>query len=383
MAEQRTPGWVHVGRFDVFVDESGRLATKPAPTEETVRAEDLATVLRDLRREPQKAVAALDQSVKRVKAATGLVEKLVELARDLANLTDPAIAAKRAEELVARILDDYREGRFRDVVLLVGAVLNIYLLAERWRALVALLQLDRLSAEELGDSAEALAARHDLDVLAEACGLSPPAGESPDEAHDAAEPAGDQAAESTRQAVSATTQPAAKTGVALGVKVAAAVVGTVVLAGAATGFAVGDGVWFNLDGDDAEEVRAGGDAEILRFAAGDSGEVPGSFSQQTGDTPPAGSVGPGESLGACEPLYIYDYTRFENMRAGTPFRTTLTRQTEFSESEAETWEWPSEFTRGFVTYNGGEPFSYGEWFLVVEIGGVEVARESFTLVEAC
>jgi hypothetical protein len=190
VAEQRTPGWVHVGRFDVFVDESGRLATKPAPTEETVQAEGLATVIRDLRREPQKAVAALDQSVKSVKAATGMVEKLVELARDLANLSDPAIAAKRAEKFVARILDDYREGRFRDVVLLVGALLNIYLLAERWRALVALLQLDRLSAEELGDSAEALAAQHDLDVLAEACGLSPPAGESPDEAHDVAEPAG-------------------------------------------------------------------------------------------------------------------------------------------------------------------------------------------------
>jgi hypothetical protein len=383
VAEQRTPGWVHVGRFDVFVDESGRLATKPAPTEETVQAEGLATVIRDLRREPQKAVAALDQSVKSVKAATGMVERLVELARDLANLSDPAIAAKRAEKFVARILDDYREGRFRDVVLLVGALLNIYLLAERWRALVALLQLDRLSAEELGDSAEALAAQHDLDVLAEACGLSPPAGESPDEAHDVAEPAGDLSADATGQAASATVQPAVQTGVALGVKVAAAVVGTVVLAAAATGFAVGDGVWFDLGREDAEGLRAGGDAEILAFAAGDSTDVPGFQSEQAGFEPPEGRIEPGETLAVCEPPYVYDYTRFQNMVDGADYSSTMTPSSAPGVTRTGTWSGPAEYTEGVWTRPASPPFPYGEWVLVVEIGGVEVDRAEFTVEENC
>jgi hypothetical protein len=357
--------------LDVFVDELGRLAARPAPTQETARAKELGSVLRDLRPNPQKAVAAVEESVKGVEAATGFVEKLVELARDLANLTDPAIAAKRAEELVARILEDHREGRFRDVVVLVGAVLNIYLLAERWRTLVGLLQLDLLSAEELGDSAEALAAQHDLDVIAEACGLTPTSGESPDEAHEPAEPAAE-------HVTGAATGQAG--GVALGVKVAGAVAGAVLVAGAVVGVTVAV-----RDEPDSVPDPGTGRAEIIAFAARHDHAAPASDQDPSAEVP-GGAVDPGDTLEACRPLYLDTYVVVGGVEQETTLALTSTIDGEAFAPYSAPWARSEPLTTAVWWFVGlgeraSEPLPYGRWEVVVQVGDREVDRGEVVLEE--
>jgi hypothetical protein len=362
---------VHVGETFLEVDESRRPTTEPAPTRETVNAQELAAALRELQRDPGKAIAMLERLVADAKVATESVEKLVALAEDLANLADPAIAAKRAEPILARIAHDYRGGRFRDVVRLVWAVLAIYLVYEKWRALVALLHLDRLAADALGDSAEAARALSDLDVLADAAGVTPLA----------AGQAVEQAAEHAVADVSGqATQVAAHAGIGVGVKVAAAVVGAVVLAGAAIGITVA--MRQATGGDDVEEVRPGGDAEIVAFAAGDDTDLLGSPS--AGEiVVPEGAVRPEETLGACEPTYVYHYVQFENVADGTTYSGVITPGSGAAETVTKTWRGPADFVEGFRMRRGTEPLPYGEWVLAVEIEGDEVDRESFTLEEDC
>jgi hypothetical protein len=48
-----------------------------------------------------------------------------------------------------------------------------------------------------------------------------------------------------------------------------------------------------------------------------------------------------------------------------------------------TWSGPAEYTEGVWTRPASPPFPYGEWVLVVEIGGVEVDRAEFTVEENC
>jgi hypothetical protein len=387
VADRREDRWVHVGEAYVYVDEPERLASRPAPTRETVRAGELAAELREFQRDPASAITALEELVRGAEAATEPVEKVIKLAEDLTRVPDPAIAAAYAERVAVRIVRDYRESRFRDVVRLVGALASLYLLYEKWRGLVAVLQLDRLAAEQLGDAAEAARAVNDLGVLADAAGVAPLAGELFEQARELFEQTGEHAAETAGQAAGLAPQAAAHAGVALGVKVAAVAAGALVVAGGAAGFAVGDGAWYGVGGN--EEAREGGDAEILWFSAGDDSVIPGSFSEQAGFTRPEGAVGPGDTLGACEPLYVYDYTRFENMVSGTPYVTRMTRGEELDASSPGTWEGSAEFTEGNQTHRGsgstsnGEAVPYGEWELVVEIDGVEVDRESFTLEEDC
>lgn len=380
------PRWVHIGRGYVYVDGSGRLAEEPAPNTETTRAEAVAAALLGRsERDPVDALESLEGTVERGETATKSVEALVTLAQDLARGPDPETLAKYAEPLAGRVARDFRKGRFRDVVRLVRATLAIYLLTERWRELVALLELDHLSAEELGDATEAASALRDLGVLAEAAGALPLAGELLDQARDLFEQVGDHAAaESTRQMAAQATQVATHAGIAVVVKVGAVAAAGLVLAGAATGFVVGDGVWFGL-GD--EKAREGGDAEILAFAAGDSDDIPGAYSPQSGFTPPEAAVEPGETLGACEPVYVYDYITFKNLATETPFVTRMSRGDEFSASNSGIWAGPADYVEGQQAYRSGaasgQPVPYGEWELVVEVGGVEVDRASVTLEESC
>jgi hypothetical protein len=358
---------VHVGETFLQVDESRRLTTEPAPTRETVNAEQLAAVLQ---RDPEEVIAAFERWVQSAEAATEPVENLVEVLRDLAGGPDAETIAKYLERVGERVVRDYRESRFRDVVRLVRAALALYLLTEKWRELAAVLHLDRLSAEQLGDLAESAAALSDLDVLADAAGLTPlAAGEVVEQVaeHGASEAAGQVA------------QAAAHAGVGMGAKVAAAVVAAVVLAGAATGITVA--VRQSTGGEDGEEVRPGGDGEIVAFAAGDDPEVLGEEAESIAI--PEGTVEPGEALGACNPTYVYHYVRFAGMTAGTTYTGTMTPSSGESRTATNTSGGLAEFTEAFSLRRGSEPHPYGEWTLVVEIEGDEVDRASFTLEEDC
>ena len=61
------------------------------------------------------------------------------------------------------------------------------------------------------------------------------------------------------------------------------------------------------------------------------------------------------------PTYLYDCIH-QNMATGTSFSSTM---------------------RPRSGSGGTKPFLYGEWELTVEIGGVEVDSEAFTLEEDC
>jgi hypothetical protein len=371
------------------VNQANRLAEEPAPTPERERAEKLAKAVADAG-DPV-ALAALEQAVSDLEGATGSVERLVTLVEDLTRGADPETLAKYADPLLERVTRDYRQGRFRDAARLARASLALYLLVERWRDLVYLLHLARQAAEQVGDVAEAARAVDDLGVLAHAAGSAPLAAELFEQARDLFEQVGDQAtAEAVGQGAGLTAPAAAHTGVAVGVKVAAAVAGVLVAGAAATGFVVGDGVWFGVGGDESPEAAVVAedapdgepDAEIVAFAAGDS-------TAELGLRPdgaieiPAGAAGPGERFGACEPTYVYHYVRYENMAAQTPYAGTMSPSSRPVDVVRMTWDGPVDSTGAFWIRRGTDRIPYGEWELVVEIDGVVVDRETFTLEEDC
>jgi hypothetical protein len=383
VAHPRVDRSVHVGAAYVYVDESKHLATEPAPTKETLSAEELAAALREIQRDPDKAVAILEGLVGRAKAGTESVEKLIELAEDLAHLADPAVAAKRAEPILASLLQAYRESRYRDVIKLVSAALSIYLLYERWRTLVSLLDLDRLAAEASGEVAEAARALTDLGVLAQAAGDAPLAGELYERARELVEHGGEHvAAEATGQAAGVVSQAAAHTGVALGVKVAAALAGAVLVAGGATGLAVGDGGWYGLGGGD-EEVRAGGDAEVIAFAVRTDASAAGTEDERTGWSLPRDAVEPGDELETCEPLCLYAFVAFDGMRPGTEWSVVASNPGQDDVRESGTWSSEPSYTMQLWAERSGQVISYGSWTFVTTIGGDEVDEAEVALVEAC
>lgn len=381
--------WVHVGTAYLYVDQANRLAEQPAPTLERERAEKLAEVVADAG-DPV-ALAALEQAVSDLEEATGSVERLVALVEDLTRGADPETLAKYADPLLGRVIRDYRRGRFRDAARLARASLALYLLVERWRDLVHLLHLARQAADQVGDVAEAARAVHDLGVLAHAAGSAPLAAELFEQARSLFEQIGDQAAaEAVGPGAGLTAPAAAHTGVAVGVKVAAAVAGVLVVGVAATGFVVGDGVWFGMGGDESPEAAVVADdapdgepdAEIVAFAAGDdTGEL--GVQADRAIEIPEGAVGPGESFGACEPTYVYHYVRYENMATGTAYSGTMGSSSGPDEVVPRVWGGPVDSTGAFWIRRGTDPLPYGEWELVVEIDGVEVDRETFTLEEDC
>jgi hypothetical protein len=376
------PRRVHVGGTYLGVESGRRLAADPAPAKETVRAEELAAALRDLRRDPAQAVVRLERLVAGATTPTASVEELVELAHDLANLTDPAIAAKRAEPILARVVRDYREGRLRDVVRLVWALLSVYLLYERWRALVALLHLDRLAAEALGDMVEAARALGDLGLLAEVAGEAPLAVELHEQARDLLDRAGDHGfVGAGGSAVTSASPAAVPAGAALGAKVAAVLAGTLLVAGGAAGFVIGDGGWYGLGGGD--DVRPGGDADVTAFAVrSDSSEL-GTRDERAGWSPPEDAVGPGDELDSCEPLYLYAFVAFDGMRQETAWSVEARNEGEEWRSLDGTWNFEPTYTERFWADRGGQVIPYGSWTFVVTIGGEEVDEAAVRLVESC
>jgi hypothetical protein len=376
--------WVHVGDAYLYVDAPGRLAEKPAPSKEAVNGEELAAALSELRREPDGALAILEGFAGDAEAATQSVEELVDLARKLADITDPAVAANLAEPILARIVRDYRDSRFRDVVRLASAVLSIYLVYEKWRTLVALLHLDHLAAEAVGDAAEAARALADLGALAKATGNAPLVGELYEQARDLFEQAGDHVAgEAAGRAGTAVPQVAAHTGVAVGAKVAAAVVGAVVLAGAATGLVVGNGVWFNVGGDDSEQVQQGGDAKLVAFATRADATDAGTEDARSGWSPSADAVPPGGELQVCEPLFLYAFVDFVGMAPGTRWSVDASNGGRPFASDSGSWAAGSRYTMRLTASSNAPVIPYGAWTFVARIGDQEVDRGEVTLVEAC
>jgi hypothetical protein len=375
------PRWVHVGSAYVYVDDSSRLAAEPAPDEETERAAVLAAELSAFEGDPSAAVAALESWVGRAEAATESAETLIEVARDLARVPDPATAAKYGERLAARMLRDYRESRFRDVVRVGRAALAVYLLTERWRGLLAALALIRESAERLGDVAEAVAAVDDLDVLAEAAGVAPGVAGSGQAGERAVEQAPTDAA---GPADGIASSAAVHTGVALGVKVAAAVAGALVLAGAAvTGFVVGDGVWYGL-GQQAE-----GRAAIIAFASRGDQPQPEPADPDRGYDLPEGTVDPDDTLEACDPLYLDTYVRIAGVKAEVPVLYSASVNERPFAQVPESWARPAEYVQlvswlvGSGGLSSGEPLPAGDWEIVVRIGDEEVDRAAVSLKQSC
>ena len=150
---------------------------------------------------------------------------------------------------------------------------------------------------------------HDLGALAVAAGVKPVAGEALEQAKGIYEQVGDHVgAEASSGALSqsAAVAPSALA-VAAGVTVVA-VAGVVRVSSSAA-------AWYFVDGKSASESPSLPTAEVIAFGVGNENRVPGELDERT--DAPLGCCCPGESLAACEPLYVYDWVRFAGIGAET------------------------------------------------------------------
>jgi len=381
------PGWIHVGRAYVYVAEDGRLTAQRAPTKEREQAEQLAEALR----EPQAraavdapALAEAEELFEHAEDAATPFELAAKLLRLLAEGADPTELARYAAALLTFLRQYIQEGRHRDALRLASLLVGAFLYMKKWVWIVETLRLARQAAEAVGDAAEAAWVVHDLGTLAASAGAKPLAVDLLDQAKDLYEQAGDHAA---AEASSKIVAQVASSGVPTGAIVAAAV-SAVVIVGAVPGFVLGGGTWYRL-GDGTEEETSKPEAEIVAFAVGSEQEVPGGFDDETGYTPPEEAVAPGETLAACEPLYLYDYVQFTGMETATAWSSEMSVDGDQFAADSGEWAESENYTFGSFNYKGsggrssGEPVPYGRWELVVRAGDAELDRAEVTLEERC
>jgi tetratricopeptide (TPR) repeat protein len=356
--------WVRVGGSYLYVGEHDVLERRPAPAAESERAGEVEQALDSAERglDAGEAVAAEAEHAERV---LGL----------LARAPDPALAAREADTLVRYLAARAREGRTRDVLRGAHVLLGAFLLAERLRELVQVLELARDAAERLGDAAEQAWALQNLGTLAAAAGKAPLATELFEQAR-ALSQSGHGAGSSGALGKAAAVVSAHK--------LAAVAVGVVVL-GTAPGFVVAGGTWYGLGG-------TGGSVDILGFGTRTGASDEGTFEAARGWIRlPASAVEPGETLRACKPLYFDSYVRVEGMQRGTRWSLATTVDGDaFGPVYAEVWRRRGSYTSGIQSYNGppggsstGKPVPYGRWTVVVRIGDEERARSEVRLVEDC
>jgi len=381
------PGWVHVGRAYVYVAADGRLTAKRAPTKEREEAEQLAEALRGPEATAAVEATALAEAEELLEQAEDVAtpfELAAKLVRLLAEGASPTELARYAATLLTFLRQYIQEGRHRDALRLASLLVGAFLYMKKWVWIVETLRLARQAAEAVGDAAEAAWVVQDLGTLAASAGAKPLAVDLLGQAKDLYEQAGDHAAAEASSKIVAQLAPSS---VPTGAIVAAAV-GAVVIVGAAPGFILGGGTWYGLGGGPEAETSEA-EAEIVAFAAGTEQQVPGGFDDETGYTPPDEAVAPGETLAACEPLYLYDYVHFEGMETGTTWSSEMI----FADGEVATdtraWTESENYTFGSFSYKGsggrssGEPVPYGRWELVVRAGDDELDRAEVTLEEQC
>jgi hypothetical protein len=375
-----------VGRAYLYVDTDERIAITRAPWKERVQARELANVLRapSPTVEPHPSLTEAETLLEEVEGVTTPVELAARLVEMVAQGASPVALAKYADALLAFLKQHVEEGRSREALRLASLLVGVLLYLKKWLWMVEALGLARQAAENLGDAAETAWVLHDLGTLAVAAGVKPVAGEALEQAKELYEQVGDHVgAEASSGALS---QSAAVAPSALAV---AAGVTVVAVAGVVPGFFVGGGTWYFVDGKSASESPATPTAEVIAFGVGNENRVPGELDERTGATPPSDAVAPGESLAACEPLYVYDWVRFAGIGAET---TSSEMSVDGRRFVADTRRWDGtvdDYTVGSRNYNGsggvssGDPIPYGRWELVVRIEGVEADRAAVTILESC
>jgi hypothetical protein len=349
-----------------------RLSRRDAPDRDDAAASAVSAAL------PAPADDALSRAelaLERAGERTDLPEALAGIVEAAAHGASVADLAEDADVLLAGVREQYREGRFADVLRVARLAVGTLLLLQRWRDLVEVLELARAAAVHLGDGAAESWAAHNLAVLAEAAGDLPLAGalqgEAGEQATDASAHAGDGSAAPT------TTHAGAGKLAVLGTPTGVMAAGVAALAVAAPVVVVNER---------SPLFARNADAAIVGFAA--TRESIRDRSPQRGSVPVAE---PGATLRACGPLYLVTVLRFRDIEPGESWSAATSVDGDTFASYPDRWSASSPSTTHVEWYYGppsgrsdGRPVPAGRWRATVEVGDREVGAAEVTLdTSAC
>lgn len=387
-------GSVRVGRWVFEIGADGLTVVRAAQEPEAIEHDRLANALAEMHEDLQRALGVesgidlAERAQAHVEELTQRLERANELRELLAGGLSPETVTEELDGLLEDALERYADGRYRDVLKIARVLAGALLLAYRWRDLVELLSLALAAARLVGDSIGEAWALNEIGVLAGAAGPDPLAvdllarsRELFDSSHDHA------AAETSADNLSAFTPapspvaPGPSHGAASWIARHKAAVGG---GSAAAAIAAGLAIWLS----DPKP-----DADILAFTTTSELPVPGTFDRERGFDVPANAVDPGETIRACDPLYIVAYVQYSNLSPQTSltFDWRADGAPWNEQTDSTTWAGPPDFIDAGWAFrftddrnvSSGEPIPPGRWDLTVTIDEEVVDEATATLTNSC